>query len=95
MMLADVANTSIGTVAGTITAVTGIVTALALLIGAIPLLVKTLADLRKAKEAVDAVHIIVNQAKTNSEQYQTALINALLRAGVAVPDDQSKQPPPS
>jgi hypothetical protein len=70
------------TMAGIITAVAGVITALALLAGALPLLIKTVRDVRK-------VHTIVNQQRTDMQNYNRALVRALVAAGIEVPDDQS------
>jgi high-affinity K+ transport system ATPase subunit B len=44
---------------------------------------------KKNSEALGEVHTMVNQQRTDSIRYQTALIKALKAAGVDVPDDQS------
>jgi hypothetical protein len=70
------------TLAQVITAFASIITALALLAGALPLLIRTLRQLRE-------VHTIVNQQRTDAQNYQRALVDALIRAGIEVPADQS------
>lgn len=64
-----------GSIAGVITAIATMITA----IGGIYL-----------GRRVQEVHKIVNQQRTDMRQYQKALINALIAAGVAVPEDQSE-----
>lgn len=44
---------------------------------------------KKNSEALGEVHIMVNQQRTDALRYQTALVKALKKAGVDVPDDQS------
>jgi len=64
-----------GTVAGLVTAVATMVTA----VGGIYL-----------GRRVQEVHKIVNQQRTDMQQYQKALIGALVAAGIPIPEDQSK-----
>lgn len=64
-----------GTIAGMITAGATMVTA----IGGIYL-----------GHRVQTVHKIVNQQRTDMRRYTKALINALIAAGIPVPEDQSE-----
>jgi hypothetical protein len=74
------------TLTGIITAVAAVITALALLAGAMPLLIRTLRQLKE-------VHTIVNQQRTDAQNYQRALVDALTKAGIDVPADQSLPAP--
>jgi hypothetical protein len=76
------------TLAGVITASATVLTAIALVITAIAGLIRS----RRVEHKVDAVHTIVNQQRTDAQNYQRALIAALDRAGVEVPVDQSVEP---
>lgn len=73
------------TVAGVITAIAAVFTAVALVITALAGLLAA----RRVGRKVDAVHVIVNQQRTDMENYQRALIHALNEAGLPVPRDQS------
>lgn len=44
---------------------------------------------RRNSESLGEVHTMVNQQRTDSLRYQHALIKALRKAGIEVPDDQS------
>ena len=44
---------------------------------------------KRTSSATKEVHTIVNQQRTDSLRYQLALIKALKKAGVDIPDDQS------
>jgi hypothetical protein len=70
--------------AGLTTAIASVITALALIIGALPALIKVLRTTRE-------VHTIVNQQRTDMQNYNRALIAALRSAGIEVPVDQSLQ----
>lgn len=73
------------TLASTIGAIAGLVTACAVVITAIAGLIAA----KRLNNKVDAVHVLVNQRYTDIVNYQRALIAALKKAGVEVPDDQS------
>lgn len=88
----QVANTGIGTVAGTIAAVAGVVSAVTLLIGALTIFLPVLRATRANGATLTEVHTMVNQQRTDLVNYQAALVGALKRAGVDVPEDQSKPP---
>ncbi len=63
-----------------------------LLLTGIAALVTALAARRtslRTETKVDEVHTMVNQQRTDAQNYQRALIKALQAAGVDVPDDQS------
>jgi cob(I)alamin adenosyltransferase len=47
-------------------------------------------DLTAVQGDVSHVKVLVNQQKTDSDEYQAKLINALQNAGVTVPDDESQ-----
>jgi hypothetical protein len=82
--------------AGVITAVATVVTAIGGLVLAVAVLIPNLRASREAIAKVDQVHTIVNQQRTDAQRYQVALVRALRKAGVEVPDDQSlteAQPP--
>lgn len=74
--------------AGVITATGTVFTALAVLLTAIAGLVRS----RRIEHKVDDVHTMVNQQRTDAQNYQRALILALTKAGVDVPADQSVNP---
>lgn len=76
------------TLAGVITAIASAFTAIALVITAVGGLQRS----RKVEAKVDTVHKIVNQQRTDAQNYQRALIAALRKAHVDVPEDQSAQP---
>jgi len=73
------------TLAGVITACGTMFTAVALIITAVAGLVRS----RKVEAKVDDVHKIVNQQRTDMQNYNRALINALQRHDIEVPADQS------
>jgi predicted histidine transporter YuiF (NhaC family) len=75
------------TIAGVITAIASVCTAVGLIITALTAYKKV----TKVEEKVDIVHKIVNQQRTDAENYQRALIRALVAAGIKVPIDQSKE----
>jgi uncharacterized membrane protein YhiD involved in acid resistance len=76
------------TAAGVIAAIGTVFTALALVITATAGLLAA----RRVGRKVDEVHIMVNQQRTDMQNYQRALISALTKAGVDVPADQSVDP---
>lgn len=73
------------TLAGIITATGTVFTAVALVITAVAGLIRA----KRVEGKVDVVHKIVNQQRTDLTNYQRALIGALNKAGVDVPEDQS------
>ena len=82
--------------AGIITASASVLTALSLVITAftvfLPVLKATKATRVEAAQVakeVREVHLIVNQQATDASRYQVALVDALRRAGIEVPADQS------
>lgn len=78
--------------AGIVGAAAGLVTAGAAVIGVLPALVRVLRETRRNTKAVNEVHTIVNQQRTDTLNYQRALIEALRKSGVEVPADQSIPP---
>lgn len=78
------------TVVGLITAIATGVTALGGLIVALTVLVPILRKTRQLEKKTDEVHVLVNQRFTDMERWNRSLVNALRRAGVEVPEDQSK-----
>jgi hypothetical protein len=79
--------------AGIVSAAAGVITALALVIGGLPALIKVLAEQRRNNRAIGEVHKIVNQQRTDMQNYQRALINALREHGIDIPIDQSISEP--
>jgi Na+-transporting NADH:ubiquinone oxidoreductase subunit NqrF len=73
------------TLAGIITATGTVFTAVALVITAVAGLIRA----KRVEGKVDTVHLIVNQQHTDSMNYQRALVGALRKAGIDVPEDQS------
>jgi hypothetical protein len=69
-------------VAGIITAVATMLTAL----GGLLLALKVVVPIRKE---TSQIHTMVNQQRTDALNYQKALIRALSKAGVDIPEDQS------
>jgi Na+-transporting NADH:ubiquinone oxidoreductase subunit NqrF len=65
-------------------------TAVALIITAFAALNRS----RRVEGKIDQVHVIVNQQRTDAQNYNRALIAALHKAGVDVPADQSVDPGP-
>lgn len=82
-------NTVQSSWAGIITAIAAVITALALLVGALPALLRLFKRVDVIEKQNQEIHTIVNQQRTDSQRYQAALILALERAGIAVPEDQS------
>jgi len=78
-----VTDTSIAAMATVVTALGGLIAAISVLV----------ATLRATRRAVEQVHTIVNQQRTDAQAYQVALVTALRDANVAVPADQSLAPP--
>ena len=81
------------TLAGIITAAASVLTSVGLIVSAVSVLVPILRTTRQTKTAVQEVHIIVNQQRTDLVNYQRALVKALVAAGIDVPDDQSLEEP--
>lgn len=80
------------TLAGTIQAISGTLTALLVMIVAAIGLYRSRKVEKKVDEAdakIAEVHIIVNQQRTDTMNYQRALIAALNKHGIEVPTDQS------
>lgn len=86
--------------AGIITAFATLVIALGGLIGAIVAGIKVVAPLMRRTASIEAktdaaavaiqeVHTIVNQQRTDAQNYQAALVRALTAAGIDIPIDQS------
>jgi hypothetical protein len=82
--------------AGVITAVASVLAAASLVISALALFVPILrktkaieAKVESVEAKVDGVHVIVNQQRTDAQNYNLALIAALREANIAVPADQS------
>jgi hypothetical protein len=75
--------------------VAGIITAVATGLTALGGVIATLAVLIPILRGTREIHKIVNQQRTDMENFQRALIRALIDAGVPVPVDQSlpKTPP--
>jgi hypothetical protein len=77
-------------VAGVITASATVLIAVGGIISALTLFIPILRETRANKRAIGEVHTIVNQQRTDSQNYQAALIRALTKAGVDIPIDQSQ-----
>jgi hypothetical protein len=82
-------TTAPSTVAGIITAAATVITALGGLILAVAVLIPNLRTARATNKQVGTIHTIVNQQRTDSQRYQIALVEALKKAGIDVPIDQS------
>jgi hypothetical protein len=80
------------TLASVITAIAVCITAIGGVIAALTLFIPILRNTKNLRSEVQEVHTIVNQQRTDAQNYQRALIRALNVAGVAVPDDQSLPP---
>ena len=80
-------------IAGIITASATVLTAAGGLLLALAVFLPQMRETRRIAEAskvtLDEVHVIVNQQRTDMQRYQRALIAALERAGVDIPEDQS------
>lgn len=76
-------------VAGIITAIASVLTASALVITALTLFLPILRRAKDIEAKVDGVHVIVNQQRTDAQNYQAVLKAALRAAGIEVPADQS------
>ena len=74
--------------AGIVGAAAGVITSISLLLGAIPALIKV-------KRQTTSIHHIVNQQRTDMQNWNRALVRALKDAGIEVPIDQSAEEPPS
>lgn len=78
------------------TTVVGIITAIGTLLTAAALVITAIAALKRVgrvEKVVGEVHTIVNQQRTDSLNYQRALVRALNDAGIPVPMDQSASGP--
>ena len=80
--------------AAVITAVASVLTALGGLVIAVGILIPNLRATREAVKKTEQVHVMVNQQRTDAQNYQAALVRALNDAGITVPLDQSLSPPP-
>lgn len=67
----------------------GIITACASLFIAIGGVITALGVLLPLLRSSREVHSLVNSASTDAKRYQAALVKALLKHGIEVPDDQS------
>jgi hypothetical protein len=83
-------------IVGIITAAATVITALGGLLLALavflPQMRKTREIAEESRKGITQVHMIVNQQRTDMLRYQRALTDALRRAGVEVPADQSLDP---
>jgi hypothetical protein len=79
--------------AGIITAISTAFVALGGLVTALTVLIPLVRRTRRTEAKVDSVHTIVNQQRTDMQQYIADLKAVLRAAGVAVPVDQSLAPP--
>ena len=82
-------DTQPSSLAGIVTAFAAVITALALVLAALPALIRVLRSTRANTQAIKEVHTIVNQQHTDIMRFNSALIRALQKAGVDVPEDQS------
>lgn len=80
--------------AGIITAIAAVITAVGGVLLAVGVLIPNLRETRHLRRETKAVHEIVNQQRTDMMRYQRALVGALKKAGVDVPEDQSKDVDP-
>lgn len=78
--------------AGVITAIATVFTALGGLVLAFSVLVPTLRKTRENVVAVNDVHTMVNQQRTDMLRYQETLVTALQQGGIKVPADTSLRP---
>lgn len=77
------------TIVATGSSAAGIVTAFGTWFTGIALILTALALLIPILRQTKQIHTIVNQAATDSKNYQAALVRALTAAGIDVPIDQS------
>lgn len=77
--------------AGIITASSALFIAVAGAITALTTLIPLLRRSKSTEAKVDEVHTIVNQQRTDMQNYNAALVRALSAAGIEVPVDQSVQ----
>lgn len=75
--------------AGVVTAIATVLTALGGVIAALALLIPILRETRANGHQTREIHTIVNQQRTDSLNYQRALIRALADRGIDIPVDQS------
>lgn len=87
--LAQVVSGSSNSTAQIVTAVATIITALGGMILAVAVLIPNLRQTKELNAQVATVHTIVNQQRTDQQRYNIALTEALKKAGVEVPIDQS------
>lgn len=85
-LLLDTAQSS---TAGVITAIATLVTAVGGLLAVFIVLIPILRNTRVTTSQVESIHTIVNQQRTDAQRYNIALTEALRKAGIAVPIDQS------
>ena len=72
-----------------IAAVTAATAALITAVGGVALTIPARRSAAKAVESIAEVHTMVNSQRTDMQRYTAALVDALTRAGVPVPADQS------
>lgn len=70
----------------------GVITAIGVCLTALGGLVATIGVFIPILRQTKATHKIVNQQHTDMVRYQSALVRALQRAGIEVPEDQSLPP---
>lgn len=80
--------------AGIITAVSTLVLALGGAFTAFGVLLPILRRTKDTQKSIVEVHTIVNQQRTDLQNYNRALVAALHKAGVEIPVDQSIPPDP-
>jgi hypothetical protein len=77
------------TLASVITAIAVCITAVGGVIAALTLFIPILRNTRTLRNEVAEVHTIVNQQRTDLQNWNRALVRALKDAGITVPIDQS------
>jgi hypothetical protein len=76
-------------VAGIVTAAASCLIAAGGLVTALTTMIPLLRRTKVLEGKVDGVHKIVNQQRTDAMNYQAALLRALTKAGIEIPEDQS------
>jgi hypothetical protein len=87
--VAQAAGGSGSSTAQVVTAIATLVTAVGGIILAFSVLLPILRNSKDTRDQVGAVHVIVNQQRTDLQRYNAALLGALKKAGIEVPVDQS------
>lgn len=91
MILLSLDASAPSSLAGVITAAGVALTAVSVVITAVTGFLVARRATNRVESKIDTVHVIVNQQRTDLQNYNRALQRALRAAGLDVPEDQSQE----